>query len=653
MKPKIILSVDFALNFCYGLGEKGDTMQIMKASDIGKKITLISTPWPLYSRPSIQLGALKSFLNTRIPNLQVDARHFYLQLAALLGYQLYHDISQRTWLSESIYAALLYPQNAEKIEKLYRRERSANSSLQQMGFKPLTRRVQSISDEYIDAINWQENKLVGFSISLCQLTSALYFIKRIRRIAPHVTIVVGGSTLSGNVASAVFDCFPEIDIIVVGEGEIPFESITKQHILDEKPLIDMSSITGAITRHDVPANNKTPLFNQIEDINQCPEPDFDEYFRLLNGLEPSKRFFATLPVEISRGCWWQRTGSSDGDTGCAFCNLNLQWKGYRCKHSSRVASEIDHLTDKYQSLSVAITDNVLPKKQAETIFSGIAELKKDFRLFAEIRADSSFKDLSLMRRSGMSEVQIGIESLSSRLLRKLNKGISAIQNLEAMKNCEALGITNLSNLILKFPGSDQHDVDETMRTLEFALPYRPLKPVEFWLGTGSPVNQNPHAYGIKAVYNHPHWSYLFPQNIFRSMSFMIQAYRGDRQYQHRLWRPVRQKIKAWEKSYRELNAGLTPEPILSYRDGRNFMIIRQRCHQADPITHRLSGSSRSIYLFCGRHRTLRQIVNRFSGLGEDRILPFLKMMVSKKLMYSDNGVYLSLAVPVSVKFHPD
>ena len=135
------------------------------------------------------------------------------------------------------------------------------------------------------------------------------------------------------------------------------------------------------------------------------------------------------------------------------------------------------------------------------------------------------------------------------------------------------------------------------------------------------------------------------------MSFMIQAYRGDRQYQHRLWRPVRKKIETWEKSYRELNAGIGTEPILSYRDGRNFMIIRQRCHQADPITHRLSGSSRSIYLFCGHHRNLRQIVSHLSGLGEERILPFLKMMVAKKLMYTDNGTYLSLAVPVSTNFH--
>jgi hypothetical protein len=50
----------------------------------------------------------------------------------------------------------------------------------------------------------------------------------------------------------------------------------------------------------------------------------------------------------------------------------------------------------------------------------------------------------------MREVQIGIEALSSRLLKKLHKGTRAIQNLEIMKNCEMLGIRNISNLILQF-----------------------------------------------------------------------------------------------------------------------------------------------------------------------------------------------------------
>ncbi len=173
--------------------------------------------------------------------------------------------------------------------------------------------------------------------------------------------------------------------------------------------------------------------------------------------------------------------------GCAFCNLNLQWEGYRTKAPSQVVAEINHLTDKHQTLSVSLVDNVLPRNTSTEVFTKLDRLKKDLRLFAEIRATTSWPELKVMAKAGMQEVQIGIEALSTPLLKKLHKGTSAIQNLEIMKNCEALGIENISNLILYFPGSDERDVALTLQSIEFALPYRPLKTADFWLGRGSPV----------------------------------------------------------------------------------------------------------------------------------------------------------------------
>jgi hypothetical protein len=232
------------------------------------------------------------------------------------------------------------------------------------------------------------------------------------------------------------------------------------------------------------------------------------------------------------------------------------------------------------------------------------------------------------------------------LLKKLNKGTTAIQNLEVMKHCEGLGIANVSNLILHFPGSDHQDVEETLRNLEFALPFRPLRFVHFWLGLGSPVWQDPQAFGLKAVFNHPNYAAIFPPDIFRSMRFMIQAYRGDLGHQRKLWQPVKKKVRAWKKSYAELHKGPSRTPILSFRDGRDFLIIRQKRFEAEPLTHRLVGTSRAIYLFCQRHRSLKSILGHFPGVPEDRIVPFLSMMVDKKLMFEENGEYLSLAVPV-------
>jgi ribosomal peptide maturation radical SAM protein 1 len=581
-------------------------------------------------------------LQTRTPDLEVDVFHFYLSLAEAIGYHLYHEISERTWLAESIYAALLYPKRIKKAADLFRKESAGNLILGPIRFKTLTTRVKKATDAFINRHNWGAFGLLGFSISFCQLTSALYVIQRIKRKFPNLMIVGGGASTSGQAADGLLKKFPQIDAVVSGEGEMPLHQII-DHLRRSSPDFDLTHIQGVVTRETDADNKVSNSFVQMETLNDLPVPDYDDYFDLLNTFDARKIFFPTLPVEISRGCWWKPTGRTGKISGCAFCNLNLQWHAYRYKPPSQVISDIDHLTSRYQSLSVTITDNVLPRRGSGEIFKQIGNLKKDLRLFGEVRATTPRSELKVMRDSGMQTVQVGIEALSSRLLKKLHKGTTVIQNLEIMKNCEALGIENISNLILQFPGSDAHDVAETLKVLEFAKSFYPLKAVNFWLGLESPVWQNPKKYGIKAVFNHPNWSYIFPAEIYRALPFMIQSYRGDRVYQKKIWRPVQKKILEWQKQYTEIHSESGHLPILSFQDGKEFIIIRQKRFQAQTAMHRLVGVSRKIYLFCRKQRSLKIILAKFSTIPDDKILNFLKMMVDKKLMFAENDTYLSLA----------
>jgi ribosomal peptide maturation radical SAM protein 1 len=616
-----------------------------KSNTAFQKIGLISTPWPLYTRPSIQLGTLKSFLQANIPDLQIEVFYFYLLLAEAIGYRFYQEISERTWLAESIYSALLYPKQIKQAHALFSKESAGNSILRQAKFKTLTSRIKKTTDAFLNRQRWETYQLVGFTISYCQLTSALYVIKWLKKRFPNLIIVVGGASTSSSAACGLLKKFPEIDLVVNGEGEMPLYHII-EHLRRTPDNLDSMKIQGVITRHGKSNDPGSASFSQLETLNGLPVPDYDNYFDLLKTFDARKTFFPTLPVEISRGCWWKRAIGSAKVTGCAFCNLNLQWNGYRHKSASQVVSEIDYLTSRHQALSVAIMDNVLPKKGSTEIFEQIAKLNKDLRLFGEVRATVTWQELKAMRDCGMREVQIGIEALSSRLLKKLHKGTTAIQNLEIMKNCEALKISSVSNLILQFPASDEQDVAETLKTLEFVLPFYPLKAVNFWLGLGSPVWQQPKKYGLSAVFNHPKWAYLFPQEIYQKVSFIIQACRGNLTYQRKIWRPVREKISLWQKQYFEVHAGPGDLPILSFRDGGDFIIIRQRRFQAEPANHRLAGDSRLIYLHCQRPRSIKRIFSKFPDIASDKILTFLNMMVDKRLIFEENNNYLSLAVPV-------
>jgi hypothetical protein len=133
------------------------------------------------------------------------------------------------------------------------------------------------------------------------------------------------------------------------------------------------------------------------------------------------------------------------------------------------------------------------------------------------------------------------------------------------------------------------------------------------------------------------------------LPFLIQAYRGDLTYQKKIWKPVQKKLLDWHQQYAEIRAAQGHGPILSLRDGRDFSIIRQRRYRDEPAVHRLTGASRQIYLFCQQHRPIRAICTAFPHVPADDIATFLKMMVDKRLMFSEKNQYVSLAAPLRPK----
>ena len=609
-------------------------------------MALLSPPWPLYTRPSIQLGALKAVIRSRFPDVAVAAHHAYLNIAASIGYALYHGISERTWLAETVYGALLYPDKRPGMARLFRREAAGDRRLRGADFAQLVSQVQAATEQWLAAVDWRAFRLVGVTSVLCQLTAGLYFIRRLRELNPALTVVAGGAAFNHQSAAAALALFPELDAVVCGEGELPLCHLVQHHVVEGRSLAEIPPAGGIVRRGETVSGAAGRSFYQLENLDRLPVPDFDDYFATLAGLDPGRRFFPTLPVEVSRGCWWQRERAAGVEAGCEFCNLNLQWKGYRSKSPGRAVAEIDQLTRRHRLLSVAVMDNVLPRNSNAEILRGLAALKRDLSIFAEIRATTPLSELKLMPAAGMRRVQVGIEALSTRLLRKLHKGTSAIQNLEIMKHCETLGIVNLSNLILDFPASDEADVAETLHAMEFAAPFRPPKAVSFWLGLGSPAWRHAQARGSPKIGNHPNWARIFPSQIFRRLPFMIQATTGAAGRQRRLWRPVRERLRAWTQAFDHLHRGTPAGPILSCRDGGEFLLIRERRPGGDAATHRLEGASRRIYLFCGHHRSRRRILAAFGDLPEDRITAFLRMMTAQKLMYSESDRFLSLAVPV-------
>lgn len=595
-----------------------------------RPVILVSAPWALYNRPSIQLGALKAHLRQQFPDLPVRAEHFHLRAAERIGYPLYQAVSAQTWLAESVAACLLFPEQTPRIEEFFNRESRSSRLIREAGLKQMQATLDLACAQFIRAIDWAGCGLAGFSVSLCQMTASLYLIRRIKKQFPDLPVAIGGSTFCGESPETLRALFPEITYLIRGEGETALAELVEGLC---RPGRDPSALEHVSPR-------------QAPDLDALPVPDFDDYFALLRSLAPAKRFFPVLPVEASRGCWWQAARKSGSAGGCAFCNLNLQWTGYRSKSARKVAEDIERLSSRHNVLCFSFMDNLLPRKGAKELFTRLAESGRQYRLFGEIRADTPLGQLAAMRRAGMRELQVGIEALSTTLLARMNKGTSALDNIEAMRHCEALGVHHGGNLLVRFPGSTAQEVRETLRNMEFAACFRPLKPVPFWLGLGSPVYSRPERHGICLTGNDPRWSILFPALVVKEMRMMIQAWSGGRAAQRGLWAPVGARVRQWRRDYARLMREPYAGPVLGYQDGRDFLVITRRGVVGAGETHRLPASSRRVYLYCRRSRSRRRIQARFPQLPADKLDVFLRMMLDKRLMFGEGDQFLSLAVPL-------
>jgi len=583
------------------------------------QITLVSMPWAIFYRPSIQLGALAAYLADQA-DIRVNCVHLYLDIAQAIGFDLYNDICGSTWAGEAIYSALLFPGNKERARQLFARELPAHGN----AFARLLDIVEQETTGWLARQDLHSRGLVGFSVCFSQLLSSLYCASLLKQAYPELTIVFGGSACTPALGQSLLRSFPWLDYLIIGEGEQALAGLI-HHLAANGPLPDQ-----VLTRQ-TPSPPPAATTGKQLDLDTLPCPDYSDYFNALARL--GQPFVPELPIEFSRGCWWNK---------CSFCNLNQQWCGYRQRRHDRVVDDVHVLAARHQCLDFFFTDNALPPAEAADFFTKMGASNADYRFFAEIRAPRDMDACRLYQQGGLRSIQVGIEALSGSLLKKMRKGTSVMENIYAMKMAMALNIRLDGNLILEFPGSTEEEVRETLRMLRLLLPYRPLQAAAFFLGQGSPVYEHPRQYGISAITHHSNDRLLFPREILAGLDLLVKGYRGDRTRQKKLWRPVREQIKIWQRFHQDRRQ--KTRPALELRDGGDFLLIRQERPGQPALHHRMGGLSRRIYLACEKPIEKKRLLARFKTVKEDQLSQFLDSLATKGLLAADRDTCLALAV---------
>jgi ribosomal peptide maturation radical SAM protein 1 len=453
-------------------------------------IVLVVPPFHWSSRPAIGVHLLQAI--ARAAGVEVQILYANLAFAGLVGYRTYQTLATvqyGTFLGERLFARAAYGLPAlgrdagmqlaprlESIERLYHStERHAPHGLT---LESLDRVEQAV-------IPWVESvalalaggpAVVGCTSSFEQNAASIAILGALKRHAPDTTTILGGANCEGPMAEGIAAMTDAVDHVFSGESEATFRELAL--------LVRDGKRPGARILVGAPC----------EALDELPVPDYTDYYLQLEAWMPEALAEAQLPFETSRGCWWGEKKH------CTFCGLNGQGMASREKSADRALGELAALLRRHPTRIVAVTDNIMPHSYWKTLVPRLADELPGLHVMYEQKANLTLDQVCALARAGILEIQPGIESLSTGLLKLMDKGTTAAQNLALLRFTEALGIAVHWNLLCGFPGDQRSFYDETLELLPLIHHLPPPKLVApIVLDRFSPYHSYPERYGIREL----------------------------------------------------------------------------------------------------------------------------------------------------------
>lgn len=602
-----------------------------------KNILLVSMPFAGTNIPSIQLAVLESYLKER--DIDIKTKHLYLKTAEFYGIKNYNYLifpPNDSYTAQLVFSRYVFPdhwsKNEEKFKQYFNGKKLKNNKSNEIfNFESYVQKTDIFYNWVINNLEWKNHDIIGFTLNYGQFLPSLAIAKKIKEFDPEKKIILGGSRTVDNLGVNVLESFNYIDFIVSGDGEESLYRLLKD-------FRNYESIPGLIYR-----KNGKVCWNDIDnsiELNEQPIPAFNSFFEELNSssdeVQQYFQYFGYIPVEISRGCWWNK---------CSFCNLNLQHQKYREKCIDKIVEELQFLSDNYKILNFQFIGNTLPAKNCKDLFTKIISLGRDFNIITEARADHlKNEDYVLLKEAGFTTIQTGIESFSSSYLRKMMKGTRVIDNIAALKFSKENGIMNKYNLIVDYPNEESVDFEETKNSIKILKHY--LEPPQICylrILYGSQINCNPDKYNITELEFAEIDKMMFPVKVLSNNISFIFSYNKKRDNQE--WE---QLVDNWKIAREMLKIeGINSQNIIDtlifyYVDGGNFLKIYDKRNLNNIQIYNLNENERRIFLACIDIVSLGDLKEKFSDISENDLMDILETFLECNIVFKEDNYYLSL-----------
>lgn len=609
-------------------------------------VSLVCMPWHVPGSPSIQLGILQALL--RHQGLECHTHSVYLDflrfatdpsVPGALSLAEFLAVGEH-WFTAApgawVFARATNPHPDALEERRYLRDlrRAGMPSSLVKRLRHLRARVDAFLAECADEILAVHPQVVGFTTTFGQTVASVALAAELKRRAPNITVVFGGADCEGAMGEALHRSYPCIDIVVRGEGEPVLPEVIASLAQGRR----LPRVPGVCFRADnqqviVPGRKESAV--AMDDV---PIPVYDEYFARLTRLALDRDLSPTLPFESARGCWW------GAKSHCTFCGLNGQLLKHRSKSGDRVVAELTTLAERHAVLDFTVVDNILDRAYFATVLPALARSEVDRSLFYQVKANLRREQVRLLRDAGVRSIRPGIESLSTPILARMRKGVTALQNIRLLRWCAEHGVHVAWNIIHGIPGETAADY---ARMTDVAASLAHLAPPSIGaltLDRFSPYAAQPSLHGIRVLGAPRHYRSLYGvddatrRELAWTFEFAVDGLpAGD------YVAPLREIVARWRAdSHRNRGA-------LTFRRGPTFLVIDDARTTTGRRRFVLDRVEAALYLACDAGCTA-EAAAAAATRACDRVVRTeeaarpLRQFVAERLMYEEDGRFLALAI---------
>ena len=616
------------------------------------RLCLAAMPWLAVDTPSLALGILRRRVNEEFPSFDVSEYHGGIRwtehLLRITDGELtpedYYRIADKGLgygLGDWVFAGALYGDKHWRLAELRSHAQRWDLDL------GLAERMRALAAGFVaDAaaeLVARDVEIVGFTTTFMQTVPSLALARELKRRKPTVRIVLGGANCDGPMGAVIHRHHPFVDFVVRGEGEVAFPKLLS-HIEAGTPPLDVPgvcwwdgdrSVANAEATHSIAAG-------------LIPMPDYDDWFACIAASPISEYITPFLYLEGSRGCWWGEKHQ------CTFCGLNGSLIDFRSKPADRFWDELSHLVQRHQVLDVMTADNIIDMAYYRDLLPRLAASGWDLRLQFEAKANVRPEQIAQLAAAGVCAVQYGIENLSSRVLKLMDKGVTAATNVRVMRDSEDHHITVKWNYLYGFPGeqpADYETIIEQMPSLVHLQP--PMDACRIALERFSPYFDKPElGFASRSPAEFYRYVYDLPDSELMDLAYFFdtesQGICGTTE------KALFEAIAGWQRDYPHSSL-FRVEATDAGGDAGGALTICDR-RRAWPVrNHVLEGCWRAAYEALDRPRAARALCEFLGHKGyqesAETIATWLAACVRDGLVFVDDGLYVALAtrdVPVRI-----